>query len=209
MRLIHVNNRSNMHRVLKRMEAKELIKKETFELPTGKIALWGITESGLMTCESLPHSPQRAFKPHLIKFTTLNHNLMRQRVQVDVTHKGWTQWRNGDRQSFKEDFKVEHRPDAIVTTSEGTTVAIEVELSLKTPDRYRSIIKSHITAKEKGYWKYVIYVVPNDNAKVALNRAFERVKYIQFDKSRYPIDTYRKGLIRIFKLDDVQHLKQN
>ncbi|EDL52171.1 MULTISPECIES: MobC family replication-relaxation protein [Vibrio] len=207
MRLVNVTDERNMRKFLKRLESKCLIKKETLVMPTGKISLWGITDTGLMNSETLPHSPQRVFEPYLVKFATLNHTLMRQRVQIDLTNKGWTGWRNGDRQSFKNDFKVDHRPDAIVTTPDGTQVAIEVELSLKTPHRYRSILKSHITAREKGYWKFALYIVANEKAKLALNRAFERVEYIQFGESRYSVDSYRKELVRIFKIEDVQHIK--
>ncbi|MFA0077392.1 hypothetical protein AB4427_04445, partial [Vibrio artabrorum] len=101
-----------------------------------------------------------------------------------------------------------HRPDAIVTSPVGTVMAIETELTFKTPARYRSIMKSHIQAKSKGFWQHVIYVVRDEPSKKLLSRRFDSIKFIPFDNSRHDFEKYR-SMVSIFTVEEVGKLTQS
>ncbi|MCY9828809.1 MarR family transcriptional regulator [Vibrio chagasii] len=198
----------NLSRLLKRMTSKGLLEKHSLTLDTCKVSLWGITDKGIHAVGDHEHAPLHCFHPSRISLVTLNHTLMNQRVYIALKHLNWTEWINADRKVFKQKFPVPHRPDAIVRTPKGTITAIETELTLKTPLRYRAIMKSHIQAKEKGFWKHVIYVVRDEEYKKMLKRRFDHIKYIQFDESRHPFEKYRK-MVSIFTLDEVSKLTQS
>lgn len=207
--LLGIVDKSGCYRLLRKLISENLIQKHTLKFESGDIALWGITEQGLGECDYDENSPPvtQAFEPSRIKFTTLNHTLMNQRVYLTLSKQGWHSWQNGDRQVFKDKYDIEHRPDAVFSTPTGVNYAIETELTLKTPARYRSILKSHIVAYNKGYWQGAVYVVKDDNFKKHLNRRFDNVKYIAFDESRQPFEHYRNDHFIILTLDGLKNLQ--
>ncbi|WP_299139110.1 MobC family replication-relaxation protein [uncultured Vibrio sp.] len=197
----------NLSRLLTRMVKKRLLEKHVLTLDTCKVSLWGITQLGIEQAGNARNAPLVPFTPSRLSLTILNHTLMTQRVYIALKHLNWTGWRNGDRQAFKQQFALPHRPDAIVTTPMGTVMAIETELTIKNVARYRSIIKSHIQAKGKGFWGHVIYVVRNQACKEMLQVRFDNIKYIPFDESRHPFETYSK-LFSIFTVEEMKLLNQ-
>ena len=132
---------------------------------------------------------------------------MNQRVFIALKHLNWTGWTNADRHTFKKMYPISHRPDAIVSPPSGGMVAIETELTLKTPIRYRSIMKSHIQAKSKGFWGHVIYVVRDEEYKKMLNRRFDGIKYVQFDLSRHDFDKKYRDWFYIFTIEELRELE--
>lgn len=198
----------NLSRLLKRMVNKRLLEKHSLTLDTCKISLWGITDKGIHLVGDSDHAPMHCFTPSRISLVTLNHTLMNQRVFIALKHLNWTGWTNADRHTFKKMYPISHRPDAIVSPPSGGMVAIETELTLKTPIRYRSIMKSHIQAKSKGFWGHVIYVVRDEEYKKMLNRRFDNIKFIPFDNSRHDFEKYR-SMVSIFTLAEVSQLTQS
>ncbi|MEZ9361428.1 MobC family replication-relaxation protein [Vibrio cyclitrophicus] len=199
--------KSHTSALLKRMVHNKQLEKHLLILDTCKISLWGITQLGIEETENIKGAPLILFTPSRLSLITLNHTLMTQRVYIALKHLNWTDWRNGDRHAFKQQYALPHRPDAIVTTPMGTVMAIETELSIKTVVRYRSIIKSHIQAKGKGFWGHVIYVVRNQACKEMLQVRFDNIKYIPFDESRHPFEKYSK-LFSIFTVEEMKLLNQ-
>ena len=204
MLLLNYKKRQPLDRLLSKLIQLAYIQKHTFEFQTGKISIWGITDLGLTQNIRDINEDFRPFEPHRVKFNTLEHKLMNQKVQIYLQQKGWKDWHNADQYSFRNQFDVEHRPDAIITAPNGLTVAIETERTLKTASRYRSIFKSHILAKQKNYWNAVFYIVPNSNMKPLLENRFDRVEYIPFNESKHPFEHYRPTLVRIFTLDELK-----
>lgn len=198
---------SPTYKLLRRMVKFGLLEKHVVSLPTGDISIWGITNDGI---EAVPHSdnePSTCFLPSRVSPITLKHTLMNQKVSITLKQLNWTEWTNADRLSFKEKYKVDHRPDAIVTPNgRQKMIAIETELTFKSPLRYRQILKSHILAKEKGYWSQVLYVVLDDNYKNRLLGIFKRVKYIEINGSRHPIESYLK-MFPVFTIDELKNIK--
>lgn len=207
--LLGYKARRPLDRLLNKLIALGFITKHIFEFQTGKISIWGITDLGLTQHIRSINEDFRPFEPNKVKFTTLEHKLMNQKVQIYLERNGWTGWHNADQYSFRSQYDVEHRPDAVMTAPNGYTIAIETERTLKHVSRYRSIFKSHILAKQKGYWSAVFYVVPNDNVRGLLEKRFDKIDYIQFDLSKHPFENHRSKLVRTFTLDEIRVLKTN
>ena len=209
MSIMQYQKRQPLDRLLNKLIALGFITKHVFEFQTGKISIWGITDLGLTQHIRSINEDFRPFEPNKVKFTTLEHKLMNQKVQIYLERNGWTGWHNADQYSFRSQYDVEHRPDAVMTAPNGYTIAIETERTLKHVSRYRSIFKSHILAKQKGYWSAVFYVVPNDNVRGLLEKRFDKIDYIQFDLSKHPFEHHRSKLVRTFTLDEIRVLKTN
>ncbi|CAH1237649.1 Mobilization protein (plasmid) [Vibrio harveyi] len=201
--------RRPLDRLLNKLIALGYVSKHVFEFQTGKISIWGITDLGLTQNIRDINEDFRPFEPSKVKFITLEHKLMNQKVQIYLEQNGWTGWRNADQYSFRTQYDVEHRPDAIMVAPNGFTIAIETERTLKHVSRYRSIFKSHILAKQKGYWSAVFYIVPDDNVRRLLEKRFDKIDYIPFDVSKHPFESYRTKLVRIFTLEEVKVLETN
>ncbi len=206
MLLLDYKARRPLDRLLNKLIGFGIIQKHTYEFQTGKYSIWGITDLGLTQNILSEHEDFRPFEPNRVKFTTLEHKLMNQKVQIFLQKNGWTEWHNADQYSFRSAYDVEHRPDAIITAPNGHKIAIETERTLKHVSRYRSIFKSHILAKQKGYWSAVFYVVQDDSIRKLLEKRFDRVEYIPFDESKHPFDHYRSKIVRVFTLDEIKVL---
>ncbi|HFQ5003792.1 TPA: MobC family replication-relaxation protein [Vibrio vulnificus] len=205
--LLGYKARRPLDRLLNKLIALGFITKHVFEFQTGKISIWGITDLGLTQHVRNINEDFRPFEPSKVKLMTLEHKLMNQKVQIYLERNGWTGWHNADQYSFRSQYEVEHRPDAVMTAPNGYTIAIETERTLKHVSRYRSIFKSHILAKQKGYWNAVFYVVPDDNLRHLLEKRFDKIDYIQFDLSKHPFEHHRSKLVRIFTLDEIKVLE--
>ncbi|MGF1827629.1 replication-relaxation family protein [Photobacterium angustum] len=204
--LLHINQNTNAYTLLRRLTARRYLIKHIIQLPTGKIPIWGITQAGLQTLPISTTISPRPFEASKITFTSINHRLMIQRTRIYLQKKNWTNWKAGDSHQFKQDYKsIKCRPDAIVTSPKTVTFALEIELTLKTSLRYRTIIKSHIEAIEKKHWAHVIYVVNTNNDKAHLTRRLENIDYIPIGETRVPFSRYR-NYISIFTIDEMQKL---
>jgi hypothetical protein len=67
------------------------------------------------------------FEPARLKGWTLDHHLDNQLVHLMLAQKGATDWINGDRNTFLNQFKVKHRPDGLITLPNGKRIAVETE----------------------------------------------------------------------------------
>ncbi|ELB2105483.1 mobilization protein [Vibrio parahaemolyticus] len=206
MLLLKYKGKNPLYRLINKLVALGYIHKHEFEFQTGKISIWGITDLGLTQNIQDINEDFRAFDPYRVKFGTLEHKLMNQKAQIYLQRNGWTNWRNADQYSFRKQYDVEHRPDAIITAPNGFTIAIETERTLKTVSRYRAILKSHVLAQKKNHWSAVFYVVPNDDIRQLLIKRFDRVEYIPFNESKHPFEHYRSKLVRVFTLDELKTL---
>ncbi|MGL6262098.1 MobC family replication-relaxation protein [Vibrio sp. WXL103] len=204
--LLGVKSRRPVDRLLNKLIDLGFVRKHVYDFPTGQFSVWGITDLGLTQYVKDTNEDFVSFEPYRVKFTNLNHKLMNQLIYLHLTKRNWTNWLNSDRYAFRQQYDLEHRPDALMTTPTGHVVAFETERSLKAVRRYRSIMKSHIIAKQKKYWSVVVYVVPDENIKKLLTNRFNKIEYIQFDESKYPFEHYQSKLIRIYTIDELKNL---
>lgn len=168
-------DRTVVYRTLQRLEKKGFVKlhKITFEIAqTGKQTLWGITPMGATFISEEVDPPY--FEPSKVAITTIAHSMMIQKVRVKATKNGYINWKSSrtlKRLAADNRGKWLQIPDAIAE-KDGEIYAIEVERTVKTARRYRSIMANFIQMFLAGR---------NDDSK----KTVDRVLYLcppPFDK---------------------------
>lgn len=69
-------------------------------------------------------------------------------------------------------------PDAVATSPEGLTVAVEVERSAKTPKRYQAIMADYLQMRKAGTVSVVHYVCETDRLAAGLARLFQAIQTV-------------------------------
>ncbi|MGF1903570.1 MobC family replication-relaxation protein [Aliivibrio salmonicida] len=207
MLLLSYKNRAPLDRLLRKMKKYGFIEKFEYGFRDIQVKVWGITGEGMTEAvESRDTEDFQHFEPSKIKTWTMVHHLMNQEVRIYLERKGWTNWQNADRYSFRKKYPVPHRPDALIVAPNGHTIAIETERTLKTKPRYQEIIKSHLLAKKDDYWIKVIYVVPDIKTKIALTNRFNNITYVNMNNSRITLTDEHRSTFHIFTLDEMKTL---
>lgn len=185
-----------MYNLLNKAVAQGLLSKHEYPVLTGKKSLWGITMPGLARVVNADDPVFPAyFEPGKLRHWTLEHRLLNQRVRLALEEKGGTGWLNGDRGAFMaQNPGVRHRPDGIITLSNGAIVAVETERLLKTRARYISIINSHLAASDAGRWHYAMYVMPDDKTRVSLGRLFDSIRTVMRNSIPVPFDAQNREM---------------
>ena len=196
-----------MYNLLNKAVAMGFLNKHEYPVLTGKKSLWGITMQGLAMVVSANDNVFPAyFEPGKLKHWTLEHRLLNQRVRIALEEKGGTGWLNGDRGEFMARYPgIRHRPDGIITLSNGAIVAVETERSLKTRARYINIINSHLAASDAGCWHYAMYVMPDDKTSVALGRLFDSIRMVMRNNVPVPFNAKNREM---FLLRTIAELEQ-
>lgn len=185
-----------MYNLLNKAVALGFLSKYEYPVLTGKKSLWGITMQGLARVVKADDPVFPAyFEPGRLKYWTLEHRLLNQRVRIALEEKGGTGWLNGDRGAFMAQYPgVRHRPDGIITLSNGAIIALETERSMKTRARYISIINSHLAASDAGRWHYVMYVMPDNKMKESLVRLFGSIRTVMRNSIPVPFDAKNREM---------------
>lgn len=207
MHLFEFKEHRPLYRLLTKLTEMKLIQKYVFESRAGNLALWGITNDGL----SVVYHPDDGvfpprFEPTRLKGWTLDHHLDNQLVRLMLEQKGATNWINGDRNNFLNQFNVKHRPDGLITLPGGQRIAIETERSLKTKARYQAIMASHLHARAERLWFAVMYVLPDMQKKLSLMKIFESIPIVIMNgepKRLLPTD---RAVFQFFTLDEIKDL---
>jgi hypothetical protein len=208
-RLFKYQDARPLYRLLEKVEGMGLIQKYVFESRVGSLALWGITQDGIAVVITPDDQifPSR-FEPSKLKGWSLDHHLDNQLAHLILAQKGATDWINGDRNTFLNQFKVKHRPDGLITLPNGKRIAIETERSLKTKARYQQIIQSHLGARasEPPLWFNVFYVVPDEQKKRALMLLFENITYVVVNNQQVKLEAKHRRVFRFYTMDELQAL---
>ncbi|WP_171847101.1 MobC family replication-relaxation protein [Enterobacter chengduensis] len=185
-----------MYNLLNKAVTLGLLSKHEYPVLTGKKALWGITMQGLARVVNADDPVFPAyFEPGKLRHWTLGHRLLNQRVRLALEEKGGTGWLNGDRGAFMARYPgVRHRPDGIITLSNGAIVAVETERSMKTRARYISIINSHLAASDARRWHYAMYVIPDDKTRESLGRLFDSIRTVMRNSVPVPFDAKNREM---------------
>ncbi|MFA1563344.1 MobC family replication-relaxation protein [Aliivibrio fischeri] len=197
-----------LYPLLTKLIKKEWIQKHTYEYRDLKINIWGITAQGLNQCvEFTENTSPPYFQPSKVKTWTMLHHLMNQEVRIYLERKGWTDWQNGDRHSFKKKYPVAHRPDAVILAPNGYPIAIETERNIKTAKRYQEVMKSHLLAKKAKYWEKVIYVVPDKKTQHTIKNHFNAITYVTINNTRVTLTEEHRRVFDVFTLDEIKTLR--
>ena len=208
MMLFGFKDHKSLYTLLTKIERMGLIQKYVLAARTIKISLWGITCDGIAVVLTPDDKmfPAR-FEPSRITGWTLEHHLDNQVARIILEKKGAYGWVNGDRSTFLSRYKVNHRPDGLITLPDGTVIAIETERRLKTKARYQSIIASHLLARTSKHWMYVFYVVPDSKKKCGLELLFSSVKHVIVNHQHIPLEERHRNVFRIYTIAELKQLE--
>lgn len=197
-----------LYLLLDKLEGMGLIQKYVFVSRLGSLTLWGITQDGIAVVLSPEDKifPAR-FEPAKLKGWSLDHHLDNQLVHLTLAQKGATDWINGDRNTFLNQFKVKRRPDGLITLPNGKRIAIETERSLKTKARYQQIIASHLRARTENLWFFVFYIVPDEQKKRALMLLFDTIKQVIENSQHVMLEAKHRNVFRFYTMDELKALE--
>ena len=154
-------------RILSKWIYDGLVKKEKIQNKFGYWWLFGITTKALAG-----EVEKKAFQPSKVNLRTLEHTLKCQRTSSyflkhhSVTERGYkmVNIETGD----LEKYALTHRPDLIIQNQNNSLVGlvcIEVELSLKSKQRYTEIFRTYIRNIQSQKINQVIYVFYDESLK--------------------------------------------
>ena len=200
--------------VLRKMVAKNLLIKDeesiTFQ---GKkmMTLWGITQDGIFEGLEPERVPTVSLKNHIrgrVSIVTVEHTLDIQRFVLDYQNSGFlSEWQPhshlpGQHLKKKDPNHWQQYPDGVAEVARkggGTMhVAVEIERTFKTPQRYKAIIYGHLKNIDKGRYVLVLYRLPTEKKAAAfrllLLRIIEqhRIEHHEYDPQTED-STRRKG----------------
>jgi hypothetical protein len=184
-----------VQKLLKRLEEKELIRKQQYSIEGKSVTVYGITQHGLLMHQDPDSYEERpVYEPSRVSLSTIPHQIMLQHARIKAEAAGWSGWVRGERLGKG----VVKRPDAIAIHPKGHKVAIEVERTAKTSKRYQQIIGEYIQLFLKKEVGRIHYICENGFEK-RLEGLFKRI-----NKAYYTIEgSDRKGVIDI----EDKHLK--
>ena len=162
--IMRIKHRSTVHNALVRLEQAGLIRRVPIRTAMAFVTLWGITSEGqqLATPSGEETSPL-TFNISKVSVSRLEHYLSLQQIRITGEAFGWTEFVYCDREARaklpKPESKYTVRPDLTALDARGRRVAIECELSLKSPVRYKdNIIPGHIRHLNAEEYDYVLWV---------------------------------------------------
>jgi hypothetical protein len=162
--VMRIKDRATIHTSLVRMEQSGVIRRATIRTAMSTITVWGITAEGQRHATPPGENPSPlTFNTAKVSVSRLEHYLCLQQIRITGEIFGWTQFVYCDRERKsnigKAESKYNVRPDLTAVDPQGRRVAIECELSLKTPARYKdNIIPGHIRYLNSDQYDYVLWI---------------------------------------------------
>lgn len=184
------------HKTLNQMQARGLV--QSHRVPELGLSLWGVTPMGLAYAwgedEAMEQRPY--FEPSKVALSTIHHHLDIQRARLRCEAEGWRNWIPGTQLPLK----APKRPDAIVTSPKGSKVAVEVERTIKTLRRYKSIWAGYLRLIKEGRYDAVHYICPDEVFAQRLTRVFGLITEVPFAGQKVPITDRHRSKILVFPM---------
>lgn len=175
--LLNCSRQSSL-RALKSMKKAGSIKSEL----CGNTQLFGITGHGLALSEAA-HKDTKEFELSKTNPSFINHHIQTQIARLKAESAGWTNWIPG-KILYSQTPRLKKIPDALATRPDGRTVAIEIELHIKSQKRMTEILGLYIEQLIQKRHDLVYYITPNPEA---LQRSLERVKTVRMKGVVIPV----------------------
>jgi DNA-binding MarR family transcriptional regulator len=155
-----------MSRLLRSLEREGLIVKE--QVLTKNVV--GITLSGQAAASEILDEEfvSRAYEKGRVSFATIPHREALHRSYILLAKAGWHTWQFPDRAAPEEKSTGKYRPGAISTSPDGTRVALEIELSVKTRKRYSDVVAGHLANISAGDYSRVVYLTQFESHRKAI-----------------------------------------
>jgi hypothetical protein len=171
---MRIKDRSTIHRSLVHLEQAGLIRRSPIRTAMSNLTLWGITAEGQQ--QAMPPGEEVSpltFNISKVSVARLEHYLSLQQIRITGEIFEWTEFVYCDREAkantTKAESKYNVRPDLTALDPHGRRVAIECELSLKSPARYKdNVIPGHIRRLNASEYDYVLWIAktPEDQQTV-------------------------------------------
>ena len=188
---------------LNRMVKRGLLVRDEVRFMEGRaLPIWGISNNGLLSVlepDEIAGSNLRYHTPGRVSPLTIAHTIdvqtYRTHCEIRMDYEGWTPTRLlpalNKKRGHPQRWAV--YPDAVALMPIGDDrfckVAVEVERTRKTPQRYVQIIKGHFSNIEEGRYKKVFYVCSSQ--KMADGLAVLFLRLIEEKKISLYFDEYR------------------
>ncbi len=166
-----LTTRAGINKTLKRLQAEHLIKEAFITLADNRdLRVIGITPNGLLWCDNSPTAIDKtSFDPNRVAQSTIIHRLDVQRCRIKLGNHG-SKWVSENSYSKR----ITYRPDAIFEAND-TTIALELERTAKTKERYQQIITQHLRQINNNSYECVHYVSTVPGFAVRLERLFNSI----------------------------------
>jgi len=176
--VMRIKDRSTIHRSLVQLEQAGLIRRSPIRAAMSNLTLWGITAEGQQ--QATPPGNEVSFvtfNVSKVSVARLEHYLSLQQIRITGEVFGWTKFVYCDREAkanlAKAESKYNVRPDLTALDPHGRRTAIECELSLKSPARYKdNIIPGHIRQLNAGNYEYVLWITKTPEEQQTLHQSF-------------------------------------
>jgi hypothetical protein len=162
--ILRIKDRAHIHTSLVRMEQSGVIRRAPIRAAMSTITFWGITAEGQqLSCLPGEDPCPITFNTAKVSISRLEHYLSLQQIRITGERFGWTRFVYCDRERrsniVSAESKYNVRPDLTAVDPQGRRVAIECELSLKNPARYKdNIIPGHIRRLNSDEYDYVLWI---------------------------------------------------
>ena len=200
-----LNDVSNeqIEEILKEQSEAKLIRNHQF--PTGFSSteqIWGIARRGVSLIQETDGDIESrpVFYKSSVNRTSMNHQLDIQRLRLIAERKGWRSWKKGARNSVKK--KGEIYPDAVAVRPDHSRIAIEVERTIKTNDRYPGILVAHLIARKNRKWDEIYYFSPDAKVSQQLKRIFSEISEANHLGEVLEINDAHRAPFRFLTYDD-------
>ena len=159
-----LQHRPTVYTTLVRLERAGLIRRATLPYGVTSITLWGITVAGQSYIAPSDQEPNLlTFNASKVSISRLEHHLAIQQTHIHLQGQGWTHFKYCDHEAkakfTKAESKYNIRPDLTAVDPQSRAAAIECELSLKSPARYKdNVIPGHVRHINADDYDYVLWV---------------------------------------------------
>lgn len=186
-------SRQSSLRTLKNMKKAGSIKTEM----CGTQQLFGISGHGLALAEAA-HDDTKEFELSKTNPSFINHHIQTQIARLRAEACGWHSWQPG-KILHSANPKFKKIPDSMAIRGDGRTVAIEIELHIKSQKRMVEILGIYIEQLIQKRHDLVCYVTPEPEA---LRRALERVKTVMVKGNVVPVSESHRSRFIVVSIDE-------
>ena len=175
--LMRIKDRATIHHSLVRLEQAGVIRRSPIRTAMSTVTLWGITAEGQQLATPLGEDANHlTFNISKVSVSRLEHYLSLQQIRITGEIFGWTEFVYCDRERkanlAKAESKYNVRPDLTARDGYGRRVAIECELCLKNPVRYKdNIIPGHIQRLNADEYDYVLWIARMPEDQLTLHQS--------------------------------------
>ncbi|MDQ2131566.1 MobC family replication-relaxation protein [Leclercia adecarboxylata] len=195
-----------IHKTLTQLERDGMLRRHRFPI-AGRVHLtvWGITPHGLAYAweSGEQYEDRPRFEPSKLVLARIPHQTEMQEARLKAEASGWTDWLRGERLGLRQAI----RPDALAVSPKGLKVAIELERTIKTRQRYQVIMREHLMAVRAGRWQVVVYISPDGMAQ-RLKRVFDAISYVSVGGMHEVLNDRQRNLFRFIALSDWPHMER-